>query len=339
MITPSTIDMITPSTSDAATEPTAPAEHAPALLACATCGVAVATPDDAETFTLREPMSLPWGGPHPLPLGAFKEGATFTRCPSCRERHEHAAEVMARHPHLVARLGNVAGDKLARALDALAALGQPAGADDAEADELNALMRHLTPAGSAVQWSRQPDAGAVPADALPWHHVGPEQRRILNDALVPVLSRRVAKVSSPVRVGPSDGRGCLLCGVGQVELSAVHVADLGGVKSAQAHLWHPVTGVDPAAVGGRPGADRVSGHLCGACDDARSSAGAFGHAAMAAAYVAHLKAAGRHQELATLAGWERDPDIVHGLVAWGALVGRREPNAEPWQHLTGRAEQ
>lgn len=282
-------------------------------LACEACGVAVPVPPEPH----REPL-LPQVGEKALP-----HREKFARCPECAKVREQAEQYVAKHPALAARMGPwIARERIESVLLGLTILGRPLDVDD-----LGLLLPRMHPPSHEV-WFNDPltPTRGGRCSPHPFAHVTLTQRAELRKAYAAVLRDRLAKTqpSVPVRC-PSAA--CLLCGVGKVERSALEVARRGGPIASASTVWRPVMTSQTAL--GRTGPDRVTGHVCPACNSAIEEAGAIGQTAIGNAVLAHvaIRAPKKAKRLLTML----EDDFPPRLLGWGVLNQR--PNPEPWWHL------
>jgi hypothetical protein len=303
---------------------TLPADH----LACLVCGVAVASPPEAERVALSV-----WGRadtpflPH-VKANAPPSEVMMTRCAACIGVHERARAVLASHPRVEWAIGTVALHQLECALDALDALAaQPgrmlSGRVEAltESDAaVRALLTALTTPGAMARWAARfapvtlRDAAPDSAATSRWAHLSDGHVKALRDGYAALLRARI-QVPGPVR--PPDGAGCLLCGIGSVQVVPS--------RAHEAWTWRRVR---PSVLGGKAGPEPVDGYLCPACVRAVVAVGSIGPTAMERALLAHLGVGQRSLSATELVG----------LVAWCAVTPRpSEPNARPWEHVAGLA--
>jgi hypothetical protein len=254
------------------------------------------------------------------------------RCRSCEERRGQALAMVAAHPAAVVRLGGPPEELAEGALTALALLDRPM-PDRLSDDEVRLLLRHLGPLGSGLAWG----VCAVPdrADPYAFAHVRESDRVRLRNAYADALRQRVALTAPPVRLVPpaESGEGfavtggCLLCGVGHVDLPAAQVLRLGGREAAQRAVWRRLT-TTPATLG-LEGSARIHGHVCPDCADAIDRVGAVGPTACARAVVAYVRRCSEEKatRLRTMLSGEYAPSVP----AWAALS--LPPRDEPWAHV------
>ncbi len=132
------------------------------------------------------------------------------------------------------------------------------------------------------------------------------------------------RFSAPVRLAPpSPGPvGCLMCGVGVVQVPATEVARRGhAVVLGQS--WR-ATRTSVTALG-RGSPRRLSGHLCPPRADAFEAVGAMGQTAMTRALLAWLRSSGA-ERVARAAETQAEQMRFPG---WGALGGRPDSQRAP----------
>ncbi|WP_413543671.1 hypothetical protein [Citricoccus nitrophenolicus] len=346
----------TPTTADATTT-TATAPLPAGHLACRSCGVAVRKTASARPHAASiigrdgASMSVPLApGQRPRPVPTVK----VLKCADCTDREEYAARLLADHPRAAYALGGGAAlHRLGAVLDALAATGRPMpDRDSLTSPELVALARNLTAPGVALQWVTRfspvvvKGAELATCAAYPWAHMDEDRRSGARSGYAAVLAERIAAKSGPVELSPPpvDGAtretvtapGCLLCGVGTVNIDARQVVALGGREVAAGKVWRP-RAVTAGALGGRRRSrDEVRGHVCPPCADALDTVGALGVTAMERALRLHLTATGRKEAARNVKEGE-----TFGLVGFSELVfrahltGQHRPaaNGEPWDHV------
>ena len=144
-----------------------------------------------------------------------------------------------------------------------------------------------------------------------WDHLSAELRAALQEAYVGMLR---ARHDGPVDVEPpEDGeRGCLLCGVGTINV----------LRSKSYNVWGPRYTVQPSNVGGRPQPDDIAGYLCPRCRTAVASC-AMGLTAM-------------EQSIIEFTGIKMHlpGDVeIPWLIAWAALPEGTPPHRTPWAHI------
>lgn len=288
-------------------------------LPCALCGVPVAMTEDRDTITVlslgsrRNPNSA-----HPEALlrhaQAPETTLTMTRCDTCGERRAAAVLAVAEFPEGRGRFRQavLAEDAAELATATAAAIGVQLVLGSARA--LRFALDYLAPLGHGLTWrgrysprmvaaARRDEAASAPFSA-----VDPELLDEARRTFVEMLAARTARV---VSVAEPGGSGCYLCGVGAVEV----------LSSAKARAWTTLR-LRPETVGGR-GGDLVVASVCWRCNDEfERQERTVGDRLM---QVLVLRAAGLENHLAAR-------DLILRPTAWGVL-GRREPNQSPWQHL------
>ena len=173
------------------------------------------------------------------------------------------------------------------------------------------------------------EAGTSQYAPEPWAHVSAEWRRELRAAFARVLAFRFAQSQPDQEVPCPDPGGCMLCGVGAVEMEATRVAILGGVDGAATFAW-TARSVVPSSIGGKALRGRVDGYTCPTCERAVTEAGSFGIAAMGRSLAEHLDRAGKPEQAKRVRSAVR-LDELEGLVAHG--VGGGPASREPWEHV------
>ncbi|MDT0143076.1 hypothetical protein [Microbacterium sp. PRC9] len=161
---------------------------------------------------------------------------TFAVCPSCADRHALAAEIATQHPGFLA-LGSpsITADRLAAALDALAAVGATP-ATDAYLHSYPAarsLLERLSDLGVTAGWARQfspiwqPRASmktcAAPSQGGGWLFVPSDLAAEIRRALAAHVGDLRPPTPQPVPA-TSRYRGCVVCGVGTVTARRVSEA-------------------------------------------------------------------------------------------------------------------
>lgn len=299
-----------------------------AALCCCACGQA-APPGELITKTV--------GAQTPSGQRLRDVVVTMTRCAGCQARHSLASDLVAAHPAMAARLGkHRAKDVAEGVLMAFAALDQAA-PDLASASnaDLALWIRHLGNAGLSLSFSGRLTGPGEPPAAYSWAHLDDSDRGRLRDGYAAALHEKVARNAAPVALRPPSGQppmpgvnvqGCLFCGRDSVSMSAAEVTRLGGRQNAEREVWHSISSIDPASIGGRMSPTRLSGYLCPGCSDAVDSVGSIGQSALHRALLHHLDQADRPDDARRL----RASDGV-SLVAW-AVTGQ-PANQKPWCHL------
>jgi hypothetical protein len=270
-------------------------------------------------------------------------------CPSCRDRQALADRIVAAHPQLVAARGNGSAPRLvANVLDSLAVVEEQLPAYDLPDRDLGALIHHLCEPGAHVAWRwRVATAARVqktvePPSTSPFSYLASEEVAAVRRGYAAYLHERAVRDRGPQRLSPPEGSdrpGCLLCGVGAVEVPAQRVARQ-GVAAATRAVWFPLV-VSSNAIGGSGGAP-IRGHVCPPCADAVQAVGAVGPTALSRALAASLRSQGlsaraiaiEYHDERVARGAERARSTLRG---WGALPPTTPPSARPWAHL-GRME-
>lgn len=300
---------------------------------CGFCGVAVPSPGREDTFQVT-----PIGADRHGQVLAYRgEALDFAACPSCVDRHIEAARVLSAHRSIRARFGtDNAQHRLSAAFDVCAVLGVRVPARLAENRDLTVnMIMMLTEAGVGSRWTSMfvpivtGEAGTSQCAPEPWAHVTAEWRRELRAAFARVLAFRFAQSQPDQAVPCPDPGGCMLCGVGAVEMEATRVAVLGGVDGAATFAWTARFAV-PSSIGGKALRGRVDGYTCPTCERAVTDAGSFGVAAMGRSLAEHLDRAGKPEQAKRIRSAVR-LDELEGLVAHG--VGGGPASREPWEHV------
>lgn len=329
-------------------------------LPCASCGVAVRLDHDAdhdaeviELESAAHGVALALAARLPATFGGGPRGRVwrFARCAECRARAAAISEQGIELPIDV--------------LDGLGAAGAPKPKHltgewaDALVRQLSLLSEDLGYVNMFVPFELVPNVPPTEAVAStePWGWLPAGVRDALRVAYGRYLAERVAAGQPPVQVPPpGDWDGCLLCGVGGIELPARQVAAAGGLEEAQTLVWTPVK-VSPAALlGSGPGL--LDGAVCPACSDAiRKARGIVGGRAIELAIIAYLRSVGLG-EFAAVTELDLGPraggiDVELVAAGWGGLAASRaaradraargeavrgstEPiaaNTRPWEHL------
>jgi hypothetical protein len=314
---------VTAVTTDTAAPPPAPAPaFEPAALpegqlACASCGSAVSLPPRAEVFTAwYTPTSSRMVPGHPAPASQSFE---LTRCEACRPINAQAAAY--------ATSGGILAQRAEAALCALVVLGKPL---PPKGSDLAALIARLGTTGGVTRWHGQARPGQC--SPAPWAHVTGEGRALLRREHAAILAERMAAGRPPLRIAPPEGeglRGCLMCGVGHVEVSAVRAVQMGGEKSASYALWHRYSIALPSPAGQQ----RHEGHTCPACRAAIDRQGSNGPSSRGRALLDYLVSAGRLAEAEILRRAMTEDDNVMALLPAWCATGRTRPSERPWDHL------
>ena len=128
---------------------TSPARLPDHTVACLGCGVPTPAPAERSAVTWAEPVDRA-GNPTHTPQRVDPE--PMGRCPDCQRVADLAAELIAAHPALAARLGpDTARHRGESALLALAALGARLPAGTVTPPELGSLLRHLAEPGAGAK--------------------------------------------------------------------------------------------------------------------------------------------------------------------------------------------
>ncbi|MGP9733476.1 hypothetical protein ACT3SQ_02825 [Brachybacterium sp. AOP42-C2-15] len=304
-------------------------------LACYSCG--------AQANTHRRPLNFSsmWiEGQNPaLAASARAKPRTIQlgECTECGERHALARYLVTGKRD--GRDATVTTDRLGAALDGLAILGKPM---PKLGDGIGSLLRHMSTPGSLARWAMRYaptwTKGATKDEMNPsaWAHVSEEQMKDLREGYASVLAERVAATSPPTGVEPpavGEGKGrtvegaCLFCGTTAVEVNAQSIVASGGLGTMRDRVWRPVSATT-GALGSKHASEKLRGHLCPSCTESVEAVGAVGTKAMERAFMRHLKASGRGDDLPPLGPGEH----LSGIVAWAVTERRR--NGVPWDHLS-----
>lgn len=323
-------------------------------LACADCGQIVAGPIAPAAVIYAQPdaVSLPGGGVSSSVAGV--EGEPLTVCSTCRDRQALADSLtddLLPNGITMDKLhlrGNQARGVVRHALAAIAALGmQMPRADHIDAEVLVLTVRRMTPVGASLAWQRRYSpirsrtAVAHTANPRPWAHIHDDTRANLRAAYAHLMADRLARSAPSVALAPPPlpaelghgvqavGGGCLLCGVGQVTVTALDVARAGGRDLAARNTWLRMDPIGADSLGARPSPARVVGHLCPVCAGAFERVRSVGPSLLERSLLRNLDLAdnGQHE--------------LPGLVAWAGIVADRlraglpapAANATPWSHL------
>lgn len=289
---------------------------------CASCGIQVPGPfavDDLEVLTAYGDEGS----------GGFRQESEFaaTRCETCALIRAAAADLLRAHPGLRASIGSqeIALHRLELALDALDALGitEPRVIDKITdtATDVHALLNHMTIPGGLARWAHGitsthvRKASQTRVFSERWAHLTHDQKAALRRAWVELAAQRYEQ-PRPVACPSDDGApaGCLLCGVGAVEMLPSEARRRGAWIEAEA---------DAVTIGGMNAPESIDGYVCPTCDLAIDQARGVGMSAMRISVLDHLG----------VGGYSRTVSEVDGLVGWGALPRGTKPNAEPWQHV------
>lgn len=195
--------------------------------ACASCGLPVAGRSDS---VLRRVLGreIEYGPGRGSRVDSADLVLTFARCSPCAERHALAAEVAVLHRPLLA-LGStsITADRLAFALDALAAVGALQSPTEAEAAEAlyrrsypatRSLLERLSDLGAAVQWASR-FSPVWQADALKDTCASEAWLFVPSDTLTDIR-RQVGehlRDRMPPRPIACPSGGCAVCGHASVD--------------------------------------------------------------------------------------------------------------------------
>ncbi|MCW2930446.1 MAG: hypothetical protein JWM19_1408 [Actinomycetia bacterium] len=291
-------------------------------IACASCGAAVSQLRAAVERQVFTAWYTPTVGPRAMisPAAAASQPFELTRCAACRPMRDRAAAYVPS--------GGIMQERAEAAMCALSVLGKPLPHGPVN---LAALIDRLAVPGRLARWQQQARPGLC--SPAPWAHVTEEDRAEIRRALAGMLAERMAAGRPPLRVAPPEVegglRGCLMCGVGHIEVPAVRVARMGGEKAA-AGLWHRSSMALPSP----QGLQRHEGHVCPACRAAQDSAGSNGPSARGRALLDYLISAGRQDEAGKLRqALTADETVMAVLPAWCATGRRTRPSETPWKHL------
>lgn len=285
---------------------------------------------DAEIDKLRSQVP---DDPIPLPEShaaceccgvAVPAGGGWALCPSCAAIRTAAERYAEGHRALAARVGPVIlAERVESVLLGLAIIGQPPPATD-----LGLLLPRLHPAAHQVRFRQPYRMTEGLCSPHPFAHVTLTERAELRAAYAAYLADRLSLSAPPVTIRCPSG-GCAMCGLSSVDRSALEVARRGGPKATSSAVWRPVMTTRTAL--GRPGPDRVAGHLCPACDHAVEESGhAIGQSAMSRSIRSHLLTHG--EDRARRWDASREDDFPVRLVGW-AVTGA-PPSSEPWSHAS-----
>lgn len=326
-------------------------------LACGQCGRVVAGPLDISEVEWHDVTSVERpGGRGTSSSVAGISAEPLATCATCSTRRDHAHDLARTMLPRGIALGGVhygprhTAELVASSLSVLDALGAPLPRQMTR-DVLGLLVRRLSPLGTALGWGarfaphRSADARPGTANGRPWGHVSVEGKEMLRRAYVDYYADKLSLDAPAVRLSPppfaspsSSGRslavpsGCILCGVGTVELPAATVARMGGRGEAAREVWTLRVAVPPHSLGGRRSPNGIAGHTCPTCSAAVQHVGALGISAMERSLTVELDLAGK---------WTEGADALEGLIGFGALVSDAvrlgkplpSPNKMPWQHL------
>ncbi len=309
----------TDSTTGPEREPFAAVPLPPGHVPCMDCGVAVSPEDQAATETVG---MWSYGRVGAMPVQASRNRSSqvpMSRCPACLAIRDAARDLLAEHRQVAAALGpDAALHRVEMALLALDVLGAPTPSLPTTASLL-ALIEHLCVPGGLARWAARYSpfmlATAEVGTCSParWAHLddsedGRERREGVREGYGSLLYERTRR---PHQVACPSG-GCMMCGIASYEA----LEDYG--------VWTEHT-TRASGLGGRYGMDRVTGHLCPACEGVVLHVGGFGPTSLERALVAYLGVPN-----ATLGA----VDLV-GVRGWAAMGKGTPPNSRPWAHLAG----
>lgn len=185
-------------------------------LACENCGVAVADcHPPVEVFTPAERLAMNY-------VWIPKEN--FARCTDCQMISTAAETYVDEHPALRVRLGSLAFERVEATMHGLSVLDLHPSDDD-----LWTLLPRMSTASIGLKWSspltQTPRKGLCGPYA--WSHVSMSKRADLRKAYADSLRDRLALSAPPVPIVCPSG-GCLLCGVAEIERSAIEARRGGG---------------------------------------------------------------------------------------------------------------
>lgn len=279
---------------------------------CGTCGVQVHNGDEVYAVTSEASETLHNGesviSPH---LGGRLKSHELSTCADCSRVQEQAGAISSQFPGL--HRSNVRGqvrDALA-ALDA-AQLPVPSPRSVRTPAALRRLVDHLVPVSRSILYAEllapivRPESREHVGEAR-WEHVTDDQRDRIRDAYADLL---LARVGSSDQV-PCPSGACMFCGVQSIKAKPAQAGD----------VWREATTTRKSLGARRKGSQRVSGHLCPDCAQAREDVGSWGPTAVETAIFRHLD----HQP-----NLYNAPDLR--VPAWGALTDA-EPNGKPWEHI------
>lgn len=302
------------------------------MLACAFCGQAAKAPKSPGAV-IKIPVyrAKPEGR-----IGAEIERIALVRCSDCVRRRLLALRLAADHPSTTYALGGRAVDAIESALAVLAILGRPLPDPSISDVELASMLRTMSLAARGALWQSQPVSGRC--SPRPWGVLREDVRSRLRRAFLDhqaemVKARRppVPVPPPPVPAGPGvpvEG-GCLLCGVGAVEVNALKV------HRGTAHPWQFHGSMSQSALGG-PDSRPVAGHLCAGCADAVRVHG-MGRTAVETSFAAAIE--GRDPGLAGLVrAGETQIRCWAGMVLHSRAAGQPSPppNSVHWEHVETR---
>ena len=164
---------------------------------------------------------------------------------------------------------SLALDRIEWTLWALAVLGQTT-----QASPVPVMLTRLYGLGQQVGF-RNPTVPARPeCSPYPWAHVRLSERAALRAAFGGALRDRLALSTAPVVI-TRPSTACLMCVVSEVTRTAIEVSRRGSIGATQLASWRAVL-VDRTALGGGPSPDRIEGHVCPACAEAKWDCPRFG---------------------------------------------------------------
>lgn len=294
------------------TTPTTEAESQTyTVLPCGTCGVQVHNP--AETYTVKSTgrESTIEGRTMTVPhFGGERRPHELATCKTCAEFQDQADKITAQHPG--AERTSVAAQvrTCAAAIDALG-LGADYLPPARSKRALRRLLAHMLPVTGGLLYSDmltptiRRESTEHPGAAR-WEHITEDHHQRIRAAYGAML-KATLETRAPV---PCPSGGCLFCGLGSLP-----------AKPSQApQVWQEVSTTRGSLGARRKRSQRVTGHLCPDCYQAREDAGAWGPTAIETAVF---------QYLVYTPGLNR-PEL--NAPAWGVLDDA-EPNATPWEHL------
>jgi hypothetical protein len=235
---------------------------------------------------------------------------------------ERAADIIGRFPAMAGHLGNVAKMRVEYALVVPMILGIDPPEVRSVRDGLD-LVECMSFTGSALPWSTRfestldPDAAPGTCASAPWSFLTEEQLGRARRAYAEFLEVRALGHRRVVPV-PHGEVGCVMCGVGQVEVDRHRVAT----------AWQRVSWSASALGATRSRSEQtITGYVCPACARAAQDVGAVGPTALETA----LARSRAHRP-----NFEDDaPMMLDGLKGWAvADVDHTVPNAQPWDHVT-----
>lgn len=289
-------------------------------LPCASCGVAVSVNSETEVEVLQV-----FGRTRNEGYAPPRHDLHVTRCDQCWMIRQTAIDLVSANPAVRQRIGaaEIAFHRLESALCALDAVGTT----DAKAvDLLTAtgadflrLMDALTISGAHARWATLArsasfaNAPSTPPSRARWAHLTSEQRQELRTTAAGLLARRIEKPVD-VQCVDYDGSpsGCMLCGVGSVQVFRDDADSVWTLMSA-----------DSASIGGPGRADSLDGVVCPRCDHAIDEAHGVGISAMTFSVRSFLG----------VPAYLRSLETIDGLIGWAALPAGTAPNRRAWDHI------